>query len=62
MDLKKGALKMKFREGFPKVDPKGKGKSHQQEVFLVDNKEILWETKLSHREGMKKASKVGLEV
>ena len=50
---------MNFRVG-PK-DKKGRGKSHQQEVSLADNKGILWETKTSHREGMKKASKAGLE-
>ena len=47
-----------------RVDPKdkkGRGKSHQQEVSLADNKGILWETKTSHREGMEKASKAVLE-
>ena len=51
VDLKKGAPN--FREVLHKVDPKEKkcrGKGHQQEVFLADNKEILWETESSHRE------------
>ena len=39
-DLKKGALKLNF--------------SHQQEVFLVDNKGILPETKSSHRDAKMK--------
>ena len=53
VDLKKMAHKVDLREGFHKVDPKekkGRGKGHQQEVFLADNKEILWETESSHRE------------
>ena len=61
VDLKKGAPKVNFREGSHRVDPKekkGRGKGHQQEVFLADNKEILWETKLSHREGMKNQTEV----
>ena len=62
VDLKKGLPKVNLREGFHKVDPKekkGRGKGHQQEVFLADNKEILWETESSHREGMK--NQTGLE-
>ena len=57
MDLETGALKLNFREVFPKVGPKdkkGRGKSHQQVVFLAENKGIL-------QEGRKKGSKAGLE-
>ena len=67
MDLRKGVPKLNFRGGFPRVDPKerkGRGKSHEQEVYLADNKEILPETKFPYRKGMKNqavASKAGLE-